>query len=120
MNKQVFAAGLIGTLLGLIIGVGAMSVLGSQPSKNNPSQANSMHDSMAGMMAGLHGKSGDQFDQAFLQEMVVHHQGAVSMAKAALMHAEHQELRDLATNIITAQEGEISQMQTWLQQWYQK
>lgn len=51
--------------------------------------------------------------------MIVHHQGAVSMAKSALMHANHQELRDLAIAIITAQEGEISQMQAWLQQWYQ-
>jgi uncharacterized protein (DUF305 family) len=73
-----------------------------------------MHD----MMAELDGKTGDEFDKAFLSEMIVHHEGAVDMAEAALTDAKHQELKDMAKAIITAQTTEIAQMKTWLKTWY--
>jgi uncharacterized protein (DUF305 family) len=75
---------------------------------------------MSGMVMGLDGKSGDLFDQAFLSGMIVHHQGAVAMAEAALKNAKRPEIKDLAQKIITAQEAEIAQMQAWQQTWYGK
>ena len=78
----------------------------------------SMSNAMDGMMAGLEGKQSDAFDQAFLQEMIVHHQGAVEMAGAALKSAKHQEIKDLAQKIITAQNAEIKEMQDWQGSWY--
>jgi uncharacterized protein (DUF305 family) len=48
----------------------------------------------------------------------MHHQGAVQMAQAALQNAKHQEIKDLAQNIITAQNKEIAEMKQWQQQWY--
>ncbi len=75
---------------------------------------------MAGMNAGLQGKTGDAFDQAFLSEMIVHHQGAVSMAELALANANHQEIKDLAKAIIAAQNKEIASMQAWQKSWYQR
>lgn len=77
-----------------------------------------MSDMMAGMMSGLSGKSGDAFDKAFIEEMVVHHEGAVDMAEAALQNANHQEIKDLANAIIEAQNGEIAQMRSWYKNWY--
>lgn len=77
-----------------------------------------MQSSMDGMMANLNGKTGDAFDQEFLSEMIVHHQGAVAMAQAALMSAKHQEIKDLAKNIISAQNTEIKEMQDWQKAWY--
>lgn len=53
-------------------------------------------------------------DTAFLAEMIHHHQGAIDMAQLALQHADQQELRDLARDIIIMQAGEIHQFQTWL------
>lgn len=62
---------------------------------------------------------GDQpFDQRFISAMISHHQGAIEMAKAAQTQAEHAEIKQLAEAIITAQEAEIEQMQTWNQQWF--
>ncbi len=80
----------------------------------------SMADMMTSMNAELEGKSGDVFDQAFLDEMVVHHQGAVAMAQSALTNAKHQEIKDLAAGIISAQNKEIGQMTSWRMGWYGK
>lgn len=77
-----------------------------------------MGSMMDGMMSGLQGKTGDDFDKEFLAEMIVHHQGAVEMAQAALKNAKHQEVKDLANGIITAQNKEIGMMKQWQVEWY--
>jgi uncharacterized protein (DUF305 family) len=75
----------------------------------------SMDAMMDDMMRALDGKTGAEFDAIFLREMIVHHEGAVEMAKAALVNAEDQRIKDLATAIIAAQEKEIADMQSWQQ-----
>jgi uncharacterized protein (DUF305 family) len=81
---------------------------------------NSMQGMMMDMNAALVGKTGDSFDRAFLAEMIVHHQGAVEMAELALKNAKHQEIKDLATAIIAAQNKEIADMKAWEKTWYGK
>lgn len=61
---------------------------------------------------------GVPFDRRFIEAMVSHHQGAIAMAEHALAAAEHQEIRQVAEGIITAQEREIARMQEWLAAWY--
>lgn len=73
--------------------------------------------SMADMTFNLSGLTGDAFDKEFISEMIVHHQGAISMAKLAAAQAKHQEVKDLANNIVSAQSSEIAQMQTWQKNW---
>ena len=53
--------------------------------------------------------SGD-VDTDFAQMMITHHQGAIEMAKLAADNAEHDEIKDLAEAIISAQEREIEVM----------
>jgi uncharacterized protein (DUF305 family) len=77
-----------------------------------------MAQMMADMNKALMGKTGDEFDKAFLSEMIVHHQGAVEMAKLALTNAKHQEIKDLAQAIISAQNKEIGEMSNWMNNWY--
>ena len=79
-----------------------------------------MQAMMDQMNAGLQGKTGDTFDQEFLFEMIVHHQGAIDMARLALTNAKHQEIKDLAADIITAQTKEIEEMKQWQKTWYNK
>jgi uncharacterized protein (DUF305 family) len=58
------------------------------------------------------------FDQRFIEAMIPHHEGAITMAQDALQNAERQEIKDLANEIISAQEAEIAQMRQWLSEWY--
>jgi len=59
-----------------------------------------------------------RIETAFLAGMIPHHHGAVAMAEMALQKASHQELKDLAQNIIDDQNREIEQMSQWLRDWY--
>ena len=76
-----------------------------------------MMDDMAGMTAQLDGKSGDDFDRAFLEQMILHHQSAIDMAAPGEKNASRQEVKDLAEAIVKAQSKEIAQMQTWQKEW---
>lgn len=57
-------------------------------------------------------------DQAFIDMMVPHHQAAIEMAKIAQQRATHPELKTLANEIISGQEGEIKQLRDWRQAWF--
>ncbi|MES2997673.1 MAG: DUF305 domain-containing protein [Verrucomicrobiota bacterium] len=72
---------------------------------------------MDDMSAALEGKTGDAFDKAFLEMMIPHHQGAIDMVKNAQTSAKHQEIKDLAKDIATAQQREIDLMHTWQHAW---
>jgi uncharacterized protein (DUF305 family) len=52
----------------------------------------------------------DDVDAAFAAMMIDHHEGAIRMAELALEQGEHAELRELAEEIIAAQEREIEVM----------
>jgi uncharacterized protein (DUF305 family) len=73
--------------------------------------------SMSGMVEELKGKQGDEFDDEFTELMIEHHQGAIDMAKLAQQYAGHDEVKNLANDIITAQTNEIEMMKTWRQNW---
>ncbi len=58
------------------------------------------------------------FDQRFITAMISHHNGAIAMAQEAQTKAEHGEIKQLAQNIITAQQAEVQQLQAWQQAWF--
>ncbi len=80
-----------------------------------------MNHSMSGMMedmnASLRGKTGAEFDNAFVDEMIVHHEGAVDMAKLVLTSTTRPELLKMAQEIIDVQTKEINQMKAWKVEW---
>lgn len=71
-----------------------------------------------GMEAMDLGPQDEAFDLRFIDGMVLHHQGAIAMAEQVLEKSERLELKQLAEDIIAAQQQEISQMQQWRQAWY--
>ena len=58
------------------------------------------------------------FDKAFIDEMVPHHQGAIRQARIVLAQSDDDELRKLASEIVDAQSREIRQLNRWRQRWY--
>ena len=78
----------------------------------------SMDAMMMHMNDNLKGKTGDELDKAFLADMIVHHQGAVDMAKLLEAGTQRPELKKFAQDIITAQSGEIQQMKAWQKMWF--
>lgn len=77
-----------------------------------------MQSAMDAMMSGMRGKTGEEFDKAFLSEMVMHHEGAVMMAQAVLATSKRPELVQLANDIISAQTKEINMMKNWQKNWF--
>ena len=65
-----------------------------------------------GMMAAseMLMEDGEYSDERFIDAMVPHHQGAISMAEVALENAEHPELLQLARNVISTQQAEIEEL----------
>jgi uncharacterized protein (DUF305 family) len=121
MNKTNAVQYLSVLAIGLLIGFFVWG--GPGPNTHMMPDGAMMHDQdMAGMMhdmnAKLIGKTGDEFDRIFLEEMIIHHEGAVDMAELALTNAKHQEIKDLARAIIDAQNTEIAQMRSWSAEWY--
>ena len=53
----------------------------------------------------------DDVDAAFAAMMIAHHEGAIRMAKLAEERAGHDEIKQLARNIIAAQQREIEVME---------
>jgi uncharacterized protein (DUF305 family) len=57
-------------------------------------------------------------ERAFLVDMVRHHAMAVQMAEMAKEKATHDELKDMADDIIRTQTAEMKRMRKWLKSWY--
>ncbi|WP_392565400.1 DUF305 domain-containing protein [Utexia brackfieldae] len=53
-------------------------------------------------------------DVAFIKGMIPHHQGAIDMAKIVIQYGKDPAVRQLAEQVIKAQEGEIVWMNQWL------
>jgi uncharacterized protein (DUF305 family) len=114
-KNNVLAIGLSTLVLGLIIGYFVGIGRTTMPMKSNSSD---MHGAMNEMTSGLAGKTGDTLDKAFLDDMIIHHEGAVQMAQTLLGGTKRPDLLNLSKNIITAQTQEIQMMKDWRKKWF--
>jgi uncharacterized protein (DUF305 family) len=81
---------------------------------SDSSHAGMDHGAMGHDMTG----SSSYSDIEFLDQMTMHHQMAVEMARTAVTKASSPEVRRMAQAMVSDQEGEISQMATWRQEWF--
>lgn len=78
-------------------------------------------EQMKGMMMDSDlGAADAEFDLRFINAMIPHHEGAVTMAQDTLSKSKRPEIKKLAQDIITSQQKEIEQMKQWRQAWYKK
>jgi uncharacterized protein (DUF305 family) len=80
-----------------------------------PQQGDNAHSMSHGMDLG---PADADYDLRFIDAMIPHHEGAVSMAQDLAQKTKRPELQQLAKNIIAEQRQEIAQMKQWRKQWY--
>lgn len=90
---------------------------GEKDEKKEQNYLKAYEKMMSGHHHMNHGTSSNQdVEQAFAEGMMMHHQMAVDMSRDILNYTDHEEVRQLAEMIIQAQEKEIQQMQSILNQ----
>lgn len=58
------------------------------------------------------------FDLQFIDQMTLHHEGAIMSSKHMISDSKRPELRKLAENIEESQSEQIDQMREWRDEWY--
>ena len=84
------------------------------PSVDSAQQQAGPSTSLGNMYASM---TGDEFDRAYLADMLAHHQGALNMASYALGESSDQRIVTLSRNILSAQTAEVQQMLAWQKEW---
>jgi uncharacterized protein (DUF305 family) len=114
MNNNALRFSLIGIIIGSLITYFVISV-----------NQNSSVNAMMGMMGFRRNNALTQnnrvvgsMDRHFIEQMIPHHEDAITMAQIALDKAKRPEIRSLAEAIIKAQTEENTQMKAWYQEWY--
>lgn len=111
MDTKQLLSGLIGFFIGGLL-VSTAATLMNQSQTTSDSEM-----SMSRMTESLKNKTGDEYDKAFIENMIAHHESAVDMAKLSASNAKHDEIKTLSNNIIESQSGEIDQMKQWMVDW---
>ncbi len=117
MNKNIAIAIIAGLVIGVAGTLGVRAAIDTDKAAINSQTAASTKDHNEQATAKLADLKGDDFDKAFIEEMILHHQGAIDMAKLINSNAKHEELKKLGQAIISAQSSEIDMMQTWQTEW---
>ena len=68
----------------------------------------------AGDLAALETATGAEASRLFLEQMIVHHDGAVLMAQSIIDSTQHPEIAAFATQVVADQTAEINTMQELL------
>jgi uncharacterized protein (DUF305 family) len=69
-----------------------------------------------GMMAGLDRLEGVEYEIAWLESMIDHHDDALHMSERILQREVHPETAELAQAIFDAQTAEIAQMEIMIEE----
>lgn len=108
MKQKIIISGVIGFILGILTTLifAPMMPWGERVMYRDSMMGNNQ------MRGGI--------DAHFIEQMIVHHEDAITMANLALTRAERPEIKTLANNIIKEQTKEINQMKQWYKSWFGK
>lgn len=114
-----FLVGLLGVLLTFGCSTHSEHDGHDHSAHSNAANSHTDHASMDhSTMASSPGAADAPLELQFIDTMIVHHQGAVDMAKLAEVLASRDELRKFGAAIIADQDREITQMKRWRSEWY--
>ncbi len=77
-----------------------------------------MMQEMESALADLEALEGEEFEVAYVNQIIPHHQGALDMAQAVVDRAPNPEMREAAARIIEDQEREIGELTAFLRDTY--
>lgn len=115
MNKNTILTLIVGVAIGVATTLGVVVITSDNNTQTISTEHNTM--SMTDMNKQLEGFSGDDFDKAFIEMMITHHEGAIDMAELIPGRAKHDEIKKLGEDIIEAQTKEIADMKRWQAEW---
>ena len=69
-------------------------------------------------MMGFGSRTTTNIDRHFIEQMIPHHEDAITMANSALKNSKRPEIKSLAQNILKSQGDEINQMTQWYGEWF--
>lgn len=101
---------------GVLIGGSAVWLITSTAINSN----NTRMMNMVGVRSSQTTMRSETIDAHFIEQMIPHHEDAITMAKLAQTRAKTPEVKQLAENIIESQGKEIDQMKVWYKEWYGK
>jgi uncharacterized protein (DUF305 family) len=78
----------------------------------------SMEEQVKELSGELDDKTRNALDRAFVENMIVYHEGAIEMAEKVVDQTKRPEVKALAEEIIATQGAEVETMNGWLKQWY--
>ena len=127
MKRYTTSLGLLALLFTLALALASCAGAGSSSAQQDSSEQDGGEESASDMQGMDHSnmnmgsegmmnasemlmENGEYSDERFIDAMVPHHQGAISMAQVALENAEHLELLQLAENVISTQQAEIEEL----------
>ena len=129
LKRYTISLGLLAVLFAVALALASCAGAGSSSAQQHSSEQDGGEESgddmqgmdhsnmdmgSEGMMAAseMLMENGEYSDERFIDAMVPHHQGAISMAEVALENAEHPELLQLAENVISTQQAEIDELRS--------
>lgn len=112
MKRDLVMYGIVGAVIG---GILVWLLVSSAVNTNNTSMMQMM-GIRGNMQAQM--RDAETMDAHFIEQMIPHHEDAITMAKLAQQKAQRAEVKQLADNIIASQGKEIEQMKTWYKEWY--
>lgn len=78
-----------------------------------------MKNMMMDMTSRMNGKKGAELEKVFLEDMIVHHEGAIQMAQKLKEGTTRAELTEMADDIVSTQTKEVEMMKRWLGEWFE-
>lgn len=106
------------SLNAVVAGVAAVAVVFAAAACSKSTEQAAPSSTSVSAPAQVQAAAHNQADVTFAQHMIPHHQQAIDMSDMILgKQGIDPRVRDLATNIKTAQGSEIEQMKGWLREW---
>ena len=113
-NEKVILYGVIGLFVGILLTV---FIASNAVNTGNRSMMQMM--GMGGVRTGgAQNMMTANIDRHFIEQMIPHHEDAITMAELAQTRSQRPEIKELSKAIIESQSKEIDSMKSWYKTWF--